>query len=274
MKRMIVLFAVLLMAAPAMAAVLIDAVDEGGGVVAISFTNDEATGKVRAIALDITTDSGAIIVDVNDINTEYNIHPGSIEIDYGDPWVSGDGEIVDYGSAVCDSFYPGTKGGIGSTGDEAGVTIEMASLYVGEVNEPNQSGLICRVYVNADCTLTVSENVIRGGIVMEDPMAASDPNTPVSVLVDYGCPCIGNLVNDPPEPSVSANDCFILMNLLTYDAVPPYLEIWPGEPGFTRCASDINPNDKPGFNVVTVDDCFWLMSYLTPSAGAPVACMP
>ena len=85
MKRMIVLLAVLLMAAPAMSAVLIDAVDEGGGIVAISFDNNEATGKVRAIALDITVTGGALIVDVNDINTEYNIHPGSIEIEYGDP---------------------------------------------------------------------------------------------------------------------------------------------------------------------------------------------
>jgi hypothetical protein len=97
-----------------MAAVTITAIDEGSGVVAISFNNDEATGKVRAIALDITVGGGAVITNVTDINTDYHIHPGSIVINAGDPNDPGDGAISDYGSAVCDSSYPGTEGGIGT----------------------------------------------------------------------------------------------------------------------------------------------------------------
>ncbi|MHC4125854.1 MAG: hypothetical protein ACYSRR_05295, partial [Planctomycetota bacterium] len=68
MKRMIVVLAVLLMAAPAMATVTITADDEGGGIVAIKFNNDAAPGqKVRAIALDIKAKLGAVIIDVNNI---------------------------------------------------------------------------------------------------------------------------------------------------------------------------------------------------------------
>ena len=265
MKRMIVLFAVLLMAAPAMAAVLIDAVHEGAGVVAISFNNDEATGKVRAMALDITVDSGALIVDINDINTEYPIHPGSIEIEYGDPYLSGDGSIVDYGSAVCDSFYPGTEEGL----DSNGVTLEMASLYVGEVNAPDQSGIICRVTVDTDCTLKVRENVIRGGIVMEGPGAASDPNTPVTESVIIGCLCVGNLVNDTPpgDPNpVTAVDLFRMIDWLTIDS-----DIYEGELNYTSCADLVDTGDPLG-SVITAVDCFKLIDLLTIQNPRP--CIP
>ena len=268
MKRMIVLLAVLLMAAPAMAAVTITAVDEGGGVVAISFSNDEATGLVRAIALDITADSGATIIDVCDINTEYNIHPGSIEIDPGEAG-SANGEILDYGSAVCGSQYPGTKGGIGSTGDEAGVTIEMASLYIGEVNEPNQFGLICRVTVDSDCELCISENTIRGGIVMEDPQADPDPNTPVCLQVVRGCPCMGNLVNDtaPGDPNpVTVLDAFKLIDNLTIDS-----KIYEDEANWTTCADLVDTGDPLG-DVIDVLDAFKLIDELTILSPRP--CLP
>jgi hypothetical protein len=126
-KWIVLVMTVSLLAGPVMATVTIDVEDEGGGVIAISFSNDEATGKVRAIALDIKLTGGAKIIDVTDINTDYHIHPGSIVIDPCDPYNPGDGTISDYGSAVCDSSYPGTEGGIGTDG----VTIEMASLYDG-----------------------------------------------------------------------------------------------------------------------------------------------
>lgn len=261
MKRMIVLLAVLLMAAPAMAAVTISGVDQGGGWVAISFSNDEATGKVRAMALDITADSGAMIVDVCDINTEYNIHPGSIEIEYGDPYVSGDGEILDEGSAICGSYYPGTEEGI----DSNGVTLEMASLYETEPCAPNQSGLICRVQVTQDCTLKVRENTIRGGIVMEDPQAASGENLPVEITVVVGCPCKGELWNDAPMPNpITEQDVFYLIGMLNADAD---WAIWPSDAAWTSCADVTAP-----FGCIEPQDAFYMIQLV--SAQNPRPCIP
>ncbi|MHC4076550.1 MAG: hypothetical protein ACYSRZ_09110 [Planctomycetota bacterium] len=264
MKRMIVVLAVLLMAAPAMAAVTITAVDEGGGVVAISFSNDEATGKVRAIALDITVDGSTLITNVTDINTDYDIHPGSIVIDPCDILDPGDGTISDYGSAVCDNSYPGTEAGIGTDG----VTIEMATLTA----SGPQSGLICKVEVDGACNLTVSGNVIRGGIVMEDPGANPNDNMDVIISVAGGCGCPGDIEDDGAGP-VNANDLFTLLFDLTGDGIPPAFTIYPTEPGYRLC-SDVKDSLDPLGSVITADDLFEMLFYLTPTGGADMGCMP
>jgi hypothetical protein len=249
-----------------MAAVTITAIDEGGGVVAISFSNDEATGKVRAIALDIVVTGGAVITDVTDINTDYHIHPGSIVIDTGDPNDPGDGTISDYGLAVCDSSYPGTEGGIGTSG----ITIEMASLY--ETTAPPQSGIICKVVVNANCGFCVYENTIRGGIVMEDPLADPGDNLPACVPWHPPCFCKGDIVDDGAGP-VNAHDLFTLIFDLTSDGIPPYVTIYPLEPGYKLCSDVIDTGDPLG-SVITADDCFAMLFYLTPTGGLDMPCMP
>jgi hypothetical protein len=250
-----------------MAAVTITAIDEGSGVVAISFNNDEATGKVRAIALDITVGGGAVITNVTDINTDYHIHPGSIVINAGDPNDPGDGAISDYGSAVCDSSYPGTEGGIGTNG----VTIEMASLY--ETTAPPQSGLICKIVLDSYGQVCVTENTIRGGIVMEDPLAPSNDNLPACLSTCCpSCLCKGDIIDDGAGP-VNASDLFQLIFDLTSDGIPPYVTIYPTEPGYRLCSDVVDTLDPLG-SVITADDCFEMLFYLTPTGGLDMPCMP
>jgi hypothetical protein len=205
-----------------------------------------------------------LITNVTDVNTAYDIHPGSIVIDLGDILDPGDGTISDYGSAVCDNSYPGTEGGIGTDG----VTIEMATLTA----SGPQSGLICKVQVDGACNLTVSENTIRGGIVMEDPAELSGDNLPQVIPVAGGCGCPGDIVDDGAGP-VNANDLFTLLFDLTGDAIPPATTIYPGEPGYRLCSDVVDTFDPLG-SVITADDCFTMLFYLTPTAGGDMGCMP
>jgi hypothetical protein len=261
MKRMIVVLAVLLMAAPAMAEVTITAEDEGGGVVVIKMNNDEATGKVRAIALDINLTGGAVFTDVNDINTEYNIYPGSIVIDPCDPLNPGDGVITYYGSPVCDNSYPGTEGGIGT----AGLTIEMASLY--ETTAPDQTDVtLCRVVVDGDCELCITENTIRGGIVMENPAAASDVNMPVCETVVAGCDCMGDIVDEAPLNSVTTGDAIWVITELYNNGLAP---IVPPHPSYTLCADLVDEAPDPG---ITTGDAIFMVTALYNNGLAPLPC--
>lgn len=162
MRKIILILAVLAVASPAMAAVTITCTPDDGGVVTVSFTND--SGRVRAFALDIAVDGGAIIEpnSASGFNADYSIYPGSIEIN------SVTGEVDANGSPVCGSDYPGTEPGPGT----ASMTIEMGSLYVGEGNAPGQDDDLLTFVVDcngaADCNVTVALNTIRGGVVMEN----------------------------------------------------------------------------------------------------------
>ena len=177
MKKIIVTLVVLLLTAPAWADVTITATDVGGGVVEITYDSNEAS-LIRAFALDITVNDGNI-VDVNDdVNADYDIYPGSIQID-------GAGNITDAGSAVCSDAYPGTLGGLGTNG----ATIEAASLYEAGVDPaPAASGLLLKLTVSEDCTLTIAENAIRGGIVLED-VTSPTVLTLNGCDVSFGPPC-------------------------------------------------------------------------------------
>jgi hypothetical protein len=181
MKKVIFALVALLIAAPAWADVLITCEDQGGGVVQISY---DATGEdpnlVRAFALDITVSDGNII-DANCAdNVDYYIYPGSIVIV--------DGEVTDYGSCVASSDYPGTLGGLGT----GGVTLEMGSLYADTDPEhpspPPASGVLCTLTVDTSCTVTINDNVIRGGVVMEDPDDDVGTNLPSQCDVVIGPP--------------------------------------------------------------------------------------
>jgi hypothetical protein len=166
MKKIVFALVVLLLALPASAAVNISCAQDGNDLV-ISMENTGGT-RVRAIALDIQLDSSdACLCDVDCVNTGYTIYPGQIDID------EVTGEVLDYGSCECDEGYPQTLPG--TDPDSNGVTIEMGSLYVGEGNAPPQ-GLQELVRIDMSCScggddipVLISENTIRGGVVMEDP---------------------------------------------------------------------------------------------------------
>jgi hypothetical protein len=123
---------------------------------------------VRAFALDVTVDSGTIDA-YKDPNGHYNIYPGSIVIDVS-------GNVTDYGSPIADAAeYPnGTCGGLGTQC----VTIEMGSLYAQGDPAPPASGDLITLTVNTagEANVTITENVIRGGVVMEDPAVPANPS--------------------------------------------------------------------------------------------------
>jgi len=177
MRKVSLILAVLLFTVPAWAEVLIEcSCDEG--VVTVSYdASSESPMKVRAFALDITVDKGTIVaVDANvaTYDPSYGIYPGSIVIV--------DGEVNDPGTAVADPCdHPDTQPGIGSSG----ITVEMGALYdpPDDANGPPSSGVLLQFTVSDDdACITIVENDSRGGVVMTDPNADPDVNSP-------GCCC-------------------------------------------------------------------------------------
>jgi hypothetical protein len=170
MKKLVSILAVLLIATPVMAAVTIECNQptEGEGIVEIRYQVDD-TDLVRAFALDIVLDNGADFV-------------GEPNEDYLDPnyWVY-PGQIVISGGAVVDTNTPVASGNGALTGTGQ-MTIEMASLYYGDNNEPDPNGLLCTIEVDGDCTVSISGNATRGNVVFESG---------VSVEVSASCQVTG-----------------------------------------------------------------------------------
>jgi len=166
MRRIILFVAVLFMTVPALAVSNVDitcTVD--GNCVTVSYASD--ANLVRAFGLDITiTTADANITKVVPVDANYRIYPGQIVIV--------DGNITDYNTP----YAPGDLG-------DANVTVETGSLYTTDGNyasDPNAgynmlpglSGTLLKFYVDGDCNYAVTENAVRGGVVMEDP--AEIPN--------------------------------------------------------------------------------------------------
>ena len=190
MKKSIMALVVLLVALPAMATV-ITATHEGNRVVSINYNASGDPCNIRAFALDITVDSDANITDINNYHVGesnssgkgFGIFPGTIDVN------ATTGDVDDYNIPVAPySDLPSdTQLGLGT----GGITIEMGSLYVGDGNRPDPCGILCKITVDADCTLTVAANVSRApnGVVLEDSNnAAVDysgaQNVPVALVVD------------------------------------------------------------------------------------------
>jgi hypothetical protein len=181
MKKLSLLLVVLLLAGPALAAVRI-IVEDDGEKAAISYQTDGE--KVRAFALDISVDAGAI-VGVSDFirgestaaNPGYGIFPANfgrfimVDAETGEvaAW-----DVNDY-TPVADPCDPGALGGLGTDG----ITIEMGALYYppddSSPNAPGDTGLLCKLALSAQANVTVSLNEARGGVVL------TDPETPATV---------------------------------------------------------------------------------------------
>lgn len=175
MKKLVLVSLVLMAALPAVARVDVWCTTDKE-TVTVHYKTD--ANLPRAFALDIVS-HGANIVSVNDANGDgYWVYPGSINFtgeDGGSPV-----EVNDYGTSVADAnLYPGTLSGPNA------MTVEMGSLYVGAANEPNDQGILLVFDVDNNADIDIDENAIRGGIVMEDPNEATDPNcTGCTVSVD------------------------------------------------------------------------------------------
>ena len=177
MKKIVLCLAMLLLsAAPVSAAVTLSATVDCCDVT-ISYVNTESE-HVRAFALDIVIVSGdANIIDVCSYkDNNYTIYPGS--------FVAGGSPLPD-NNIVADDGYNGTLEGYNTSA----MTVEMGSLYVDESNAPQDTCDLLTFVVDGVCTIDVCENVIRGGIVMEDPDASSNVNLAgVQGIVTAPCP--------------------------------------------------------------------------------------
>ncbi len=179
MKRLCLLLAVFLLASPALAAVRI-IIEPDGQMAAIKYETDGE--KVRAFALDVTVDVGAI-VGISDFvrgestaaNPGYGIFPANfgryITVDAETGEVSA-WDVNDY-TPVADPCDPGALGGLGTNG----ITIEMGALYYppddSSPNAPGNSGLLCKLALSAETNVTVTLNEARGGVVLTDPETAA-----------------------------------------------------------------------------------------------------
>jgi len=271
MKKIIFALVVLLMAVPAFASVDITLSQNGNDII-VSMNNTEAS-KVRAIALDVILETADVCVaEVNCVNTGYTIYPGSIQI-------SSEGEITDDGSCGCDSSYPGTLGGL----EANGVSLEMGSLYVGAANAPPQGSQVVAILTlegcDADFGISVAENAIRGGIVMEDPDEVVTVNlTGLSgVAIDNvcptGCACWGDISGPAgvPDNLVSTSDLGLLLGTLG-PVGSPYV-ICPVPAGL-ECMDISGPTGVPD-GCLSTSDLGALLSYLGPIGSPYIApCMP
>ncbi|MGB7581586.1 MAG: PASTA domain-containing protein [Sedimentisphaerales bacterium] len=193
MKKILLVIAMLIIAAPVLATVSVTATDKGSGVVEFRY-NCSAAEKVRAFALDITVDNGLTISDIRDFNTGesnvpgggYGIFPGKFAnyINASSPnWAD-----TNY-TPVARTSDPNTKSGLGTSA----ITVELGTLYV-DGNAPGTSGLLFRLDVNGngahDGNLSIALNNTRGGIVLEDASLAPSPVLTGTKLVFLTCTTI------------------------------------------------------------------------------------
>jgi len=156
MKKIIMVLAVIALVAPAYAAVTMtfSADSAVGNVVTVGFTNP--SGKVRAFGLEVAVSKG-VITDVNELDVGYWVHPGSIVI-------SGN-QVTNQGKAC-----------VSGSGTNQ-IIIEMASLYAAsDPQHPTPPGQTQNLFKSKVigitrpnyCYVTVTQNAIHGGVVMED----------------------------------------------------------------------------------------------------------
>lgn len=238
MKKIVLVLAVLLLAVPALAEVIITAEDEGDGVVAIKYDARTQDPNVRAFALDIAVSAGTIeaisdfkVGESNSVDPGYGIFMGSIQIDE-------EGEVVSYGDPVAPEDSPGSVGILG----EPNITIELGTLYYDDVNAPDPCGLLCKITVTEDCNVCITENETRGGIVMQDLSEISTVTLPCDVEILVGCQCFGDITgtymgadanNFVPNGAVDIYDLQVMANLLL--PTSPTFSVSP-VPEFYDCA--------------------------------------
>lgn len=183
MKKLSLALATLLITTPAWATVRI-IVEPSGKTATIKYATTKGE-KVRAFALDITVDKGAI-VDINDFiqgestkeKPGYGIFPANfaryiaVNPDTGEvaKW-----DLKDY-TPVADPCDPGAlpKSGLGTYG----ITVEMGALYYppddSSPNAPPSEGKLFKLTLSEQAKLTIKLNTLRGGIVLTNAESATD----------------------------------------------------------------------------------------------------
>ncbi len=191
MKKLILVLAILAIAAPAFAAVDVNLVKVAtANDVNIVYRNGEGAQLPRAFALVITTDSNAVIWDVNaskvgesnSTKKGYGIFPAKIVIDSC-------GVVSNWGSPIADANDP-LPSGADQILPSQKLVLEFGSLYpAADHNQaPDPCGTIARLRINCVGStgevniVMTDEAAIRGGVVLEN-------GTPVIVskTLKYAC---------------------------------------------------------------------------------------
>ena len=243
MKKMILLLAVMLMTAPAMAAVTITVTDDGDGWAVISYDATTETDFVRAFALDITASNDVNIVAYDSADANYWVYPGTIDINDA-------GGVNDVGTPIAPNGSPGALGGLGTNG----ITIEMGALFEAGVDDPPAAeGVLLRIQLDPAATADAADvcvvgNAMRGNIVMKDASSqAIDPAACQVVVVGGGTPptcwditeCAGQPSGDSTcDGSINFGDLFALKAAFgsTKAGGPPY-----------NCCADFNQDESINF---------------------------
>jgi hypothetical protein len=217
MKKIIIVLAVLALAAPALAGVTLHCelkapkagVTDANVVVTYDATSEP--NLVRAYALGVSVNNGAVIKAIagykkglsTSSNKGYGIFPGTIVIDAG-------GNVLSWGTPVADAGDPDGPGQLGS----GSIVTEQGSLYSGVGNEPAKSGKLFSFTVDKNCAVTIVENALRGGIVMESGNRLGEKG-------GCNCPvCVGN-ADDPLNQIINKADITSIAVYLANNATSP-----------------------------------------------------
>lgn len=173
MKKIIFILAVLLLTVPAWAGVSISCTTDGNQVTVSYNSSSMDPNRVRAFAINVSVNNGAKITQITDYKTGqrtaasrgHGIFPGRIVID------GNNGNVISWGNPTARANEPDNPGQIGSPS----IVVELGSLYYGDVNKPANSGTLFKFRVDKTCTVTLSENNLRGGVVMEKSYVAANP---------------------------------------------------------------------------------------------------
>jgi len=265
MKKILFALVALMFAVPAMADVDISIaqVDDTNEVI-ISITSTE-TNLVRAYALDIQLgpnggdSNDPHILEVTALNPGYWVFPGTIQINV-------DGQVTNPGSPVGEygDLPSDTLGGI----DSNGVTVELASLYAGDGNEPGQNGALLSVKVSDDACINITANVSRAGasgVVMEDPDEVVVVNLPDELCIDVadeeltcwlGTECAGQPVGD-----ATCDGAVNLGDLLALKAAWGQAAPWTAP----YCCADFNQSGAVNLGDLLILKANWGSSGLLPA---------
>ncbi|MHC4337169.1 MAG: hypothetical protein ACYSTG_04365 [Planctomycetota bacterium] len=214
MKKIVCALVLLMLAAPASAAVNItavqDVVPEPNATISYECTGGEV---VRCFGLDIQLDNDETIVAVECLSDDYYLNPQKF---------SYNGVTPDFGTTPClCNADDGLLGGL----DSNGITIAMCSLYADDDPDHNvppatSNGLV-RITLSGSACITITENGKLPGVLDEDNVDI-DPNF-VGVCVDAGCQCLGDISDlyaaGPPDGLVNSGDLNALI-IAMYGAYP------------------------------------------------------
>jgi hypothetical protein len=265
MKKLVFALVLSLMAVPAMASVDISVADgPGPNDITISFDASSEANLVRALALDVVINDPCMeVVAVNCVNGDYYVYPGSISIDSG-------GTVTDWGSCQCDGSYPGTLA------EPNAITIEMGSLYVGEANEPATSGDLVIITLDGcddggdGASVDISENAIRGGVVMENPDEVVTVNSPGGTiepnLPDCRIPNCWDSVNECGGQPLGDSDCDGSVNFIDLGRLKVSFFTNYGDPLYD-CCSDYNQDCSVNFLDLGILKVNFFSTGHTPATG-------